>query len=255
MTRFAHAPILQHPERIHPLLWRGSQLTHTGRKTVATGYSELDAQLPGRGWPTGVLIEIMQTRSGTGEIQLLKPALLGLPDDRSIIFLNPPHIPSAVCLSQWFADSRRIFWIRTDSARNTQWVAEKILQHNTCAALLCWFDQAHPASVHRLHLAARQSSTLCFGLRPAACAAQHSVAPLRLLLEPGFEGLNIWLLNRRGPRLDKPVHLDLHQFRTDSISAPALHHDAMDQHLSDRTGPVPGHVPASHRHRIAAIHS
>lgn len=32
MTRFAHAPVLQHPERIHPLLWRGSQLARPVHK-------------------------------------------------------------------------------------------------------------------------------------------------------------------------------------------------------------------------------
>lgn len=160
MTCLLHSRALLHPEKIHPSLWRGSQLACARRKTISTGYPDLDAQLPGQGWPTGALIEILSPQPGAGEIQLLKPALLALQDDRNIILLNPPYIPYSLCLQQWLPATQHIFWIRSDSNRNTLWAAEKILQHNTSAALLCWFDAAHTAHVHRLHLAARQSSTL-----------------------------------------------------------------------------------------------
>lgn len=261
MTRFvhahslAHASVLQHPERLHPLLWRGTQLAKPVQKTVSTGYSELDAQLPGRGWPAGDLIEIMLPRSGIGEIQLLKPALLSLADERSIIFLNPPYIPSSLCVQQWFPSSQRILWIKADCPRNTLWVAEKILRHNTCAALLCWVNKAHPASLHRLHLAARQSETLFFSLRPATCAMRNSIAPLRLALEPDPRGLDIWLLKRRGPYSDSPVRLTLHNLHTHQRRTPALHHETLDQRLSDQFGARPRHVSTIRRNGHAAIYS
>lgn len=154
MTQPLHSPALQHPEKIHPSLWRGSQLAHFGQETIPSGYCALDAQLPGHGWPTGTLIEIMSARSGIGEVQLLKPALLSLPSDRNIVLINPPYIPSALCLMHWFSDTQRIYWIRSSTTRNTLWAAEKVLLHNSSAALLCWFNNAHPASVRRLHLAA-----------------------------------------------------------------------------------------------------
>lgn len=252
MTRFAHASVLQHPERIHPLLWRGSQLARPAHKTVATGYPQLNAQLPGCGWPVGALIEVMQTQPGIGEIQLLKPALQRLENEGSIILLNPPHTPSAVCLQQWFPFGRRFLWIKTDDPRNTLWAAEKILQHNACAALVCWVNQAHPAAVHRLHLAARQTETLLFSVRPAAVAMQNSVAPLRLALQPTALGLDVQLLKRRGPRANGPVHLVLH---THPSFTPAMHHETMDQHLSDQPQPATGPLSASPRNGLAAIHA
>lgn len=254
MTRFLHSPALLHPEKIHPSLWRGSQLAAALRKTVSTGYPDLDAQLPGQGWPTGALIEILLPRPGASEIQLLKPALRALQDDRNIILLNPPYIPYSLYLQQWLPAIQHIFWIRSDSNRNTLWAAEKILQHNTSAALLCWFDTAHTALVHRLHLAARQSSTLFFSFRPASLAPQSSVAPLRLKLEPTSWGLNVRVLKRQGPILKTDIPLELHPSRTGQPLHPQLHHDALDQYPLT---PTVQHSPdiESRGYRPAAIHS
>ena len=149
-----------------------------------------------------------------GEIQLLKPALYNLDSKGSIILVNPPYVPSSLCLQYWFSNRQRILWVKADTVRNTLWATEKILQHNTCAALLCWIPKAHPASIHRLHLAARQSHTLFFSLRPASAATQSSIAPLRLSLEPGIQGLNIHVLKRRGPLLKKAIPLRLHRPET-----------------------------------------
>src|SRR5690625_1140809 len=102
MTQHLHSPGLQPlaarqpPERIHPSLWRGTQLAHAYEKTVPTGYPALNSELPGQGWPTGTLIELMPERPGVGEIQLLKPALLQLQAEGRIMVLNPPHTPSAL---------------------------------------------------------------------------------------------------------------------------------------------------------------
>ena len=216
MTRLLDSSVLQHPEKIHPALWRGSQLAHSFQKTVSTGYDALDEQLPGQGWPTGALIEIMSPRSGMGEMQLLKPALLNLVNDRSIILVNPPYTPSSLSLQHWFSD-QRIFWIRPNTTRNTLWTAEKILQHNTSAALLCWIADAHPASVQRLHLAARKSHTLFFSLRPASVATQSSIAPLRLRLDPDIWGLNVSVLKRRGPRLNTAIPVYLRKPNTETL--------------------------------------
>lgn len=232
MNRLSTPPALLHPERIHPSLWRGSQLAPAFRKTVSSGYSDLDAQLPGHGWPTGTLIEILLAQSGSCEMQLLKPSLLALQDDRNIILLNPPHTPSSLCLQQWLPSTQHIFWIRPDSTLNTLWAAEKILQHNTSAALLCWFDTAPASLVHRLHRVARQSSTLFFSFRPASIATQSSVAPLRINLELTPQGLNIHLLKRQGSFLKTDISLNFHSSGQRQPSLPQLRHDALDQHPS-----------------------
>lgn len=237
MTLFSRPHVLRHPEQIHPALWRGSQLAQPCQKTISTGYLQLDAQLPGKGWPTGSLIEIMSAHPGVGEIQLLKPALTLLEAGGSISLVNPPYIPSASYLEHWFSGKHRIFWIKPDTPRNTLWAAEKILQHNASAALLCWINAAHPASLRRLHLAARQSQTLFFSFRPASAANQTSIAPLRLNLEPSAAGLDVIVIKRRGPLLTTGIRLYSSQVDHSNASTPSSNHDSLDQHLSEQLLP------------------
>ncbi len=49
---------------------------------LPTGFSLLDAQLPGGGWPQGALTEILCDEQGFGEVSLLLPALL---DDVEVV--------------------------------------------------------------------------------------------------------------------------------------------------------------------------
>lgn len=196
------------PQCIHPQLWRASQLSHPCRRTVASGHTHLDACLPGGGWPTGSLIEILlEQPAGVGEIHLLKPALGQADHTRSLVFLNPPHMPSALCLQQWFQQRHRIYWVRTQSSSDTLWAAEKILQYDATAALLCWVDAMRWQSLRRLHLAAGRSSVLFFCFRPAPAMNEPSAAPLRLALSNTAQGLSIRLVKRRGPTLAEPILL------------------------------------------------
>ena len=44
-------------------VWRADALAHGACAVVATGSSVLDAQLPGGGWPVGVIVEILQAQN------------------------------------------------------------------------------------------------------------------------------------------------------------------------------------------------
>src|SRR3546814_13269354 len=66
------------PQRIHPALWRASQLARMPGRCVDTGFPALSAQLPGGGWPLGDLIELLIQQPGIGEMQLLSHALSDL---------------------------------------------------------------------------------------------------------------------------------------------------------------------------------
>ena len=57
----------------HPAIWRGRSTAPTD--TLSTGFSTLDAGLPGGGWPCTGLIEILTPRTGLGELRLLVPLL------------------------------------------------------------------------------------------------------------------------------------------------------------------------------------
>ena len=50
----------------HPSIWRGGSCARVTVPSVPTGFAELDAVLPGGGWPAAALTEIYAERSGIG---------------------------------------------------------------------------------------------------------------------------------------------------------------------------------------------
>src|SRR3546814_107470 len=130
--------ILHHPEHIHPSLWKASQLAQAQRPSLSTGFTQLDNELPGRGWPIGTLIEITLNRPGIGELSLLQPALAQLESERSVMLIQPPCVPQFQCWANWGLDAQRLLWIQAGTLNDTLWACDKALQHNACSALLCW---------------------------------------------------------------------------------------------------------------------
>src|SRR5271163_4538871 len=71
------------------------------RPVWSTGCSSLDARLPGGGWPTASLIEVLLDDTGLGEVQLFLPALVAsqrstegnIGDARWLVWIAPPHEP------------------------------------------------------------------------------------------------------------------------------------------------------------------
>ncbi|CAM4348672.1 Cell division protein [Bordetella tumbae] len=195
------------PEHIHPALWRATQLAHGAQRGVATGYATLSAQLPGGGWPSGALIELLTPHAGIGEIRLLQPALAQLDRHHPIALVQPPHVPHQACWQGWRLNPEQLLWIAPERPLDALWAAEQILKHGSCGALLCWLPRVRPESLRRLHLAAQMADTLCFVLRPATAAQQASPAPLRLALAPAPGGLSVHILKRRGPSCTEPLSL------------------------------------------------
>ena len=61
---------------------------------ISTTYELLDRELPGAGWPTGGLTEILVSRKGIGELQLVLPALAALSwAGKRVAWIAPPHLP------------------------------------------------------------------------------------------------------------------------------------------------------------------
>lgn len=220
---------LLHPERIHPALWRGSQLARSRQSTIGTGFDALDHELPGRGWPLGSLIELMPTQPGIGEILLLRPALARLDAQRSIALVHPPYEPCFHCWINWKLAGHRLLWIRPQTHGDILWTAEQILKHNACAALLCWVDSVRPAALRRLHLLAQQTDTLFMVLRPHEAARQASAAPLRLALQPTVQGIEASIIKRQGPSAGQPVSIPLYPTRPTFIAP--VPHVSLDQPL------------------------
>lgn len=219
----ASASLLRHPERIHPALWRATQLARPGRPTVATGFPALDHALPGQGWPVGQLIELMLQRPGCGELQLFRPALLHRAAERSIALVQPPYLPCIQAWAHWRLAPERLLWIQPSCPADALWATEQILRHNVCAAVFCWAQSLRPASLRRLHLLAQQSDSLCIVLRPASARRQPSAAVLRLALEPCRLGMLLHIVKRQGAASPAPLTLQLY-----APSRKTSHHAALD---------------------------
>lgn len=214
---------LRHPERIHPALWRATQLARPAHPTVATGFAALDRELPGQGWPVGQLIEVMLERPGLGELQLFRPALMRRHPERSIALVRPPYPPCIQAWAHWQLAPERLVWIQPQGVADALWAAEQALRHNVCAAVFCWADPVRAAALRRLQLLARQSDSLCIIMRPASVRAQASAAVLRVQLQPLRRGLQLHIVKRQGAAWPEPVTLQLYASR----QAPA-HHAPVD---------------------------
>ncbi|WP_026354355.1 translesion DNA synthesis-associated protein ImuA [Massilia niastensis] len=196
------------PEALHPSLWRASQLARGGARCVDTGHATLSKQLPGGGWPTGTLVDLLLQQPGIGEMRLLRPALAACAE-RRIVLLQPPHPPQALALAALGLEPSQLLWLRTSRSADALWAAEQVLRSGSCGALLFWTGHVRSDSLRRLHLAAQSGETLFFMLRPLAAAQDASPAPLRLSLRPAAGGMEIGFLKRRGPQRDAPLFLPL----------------------------------------------
>ncbi|PWF42902.1 translesion DNA synthesis-associated protein ImuA [Massilia glaciei] len=199
---------LADPGALHPSLWRASQLAHATTRCVDTGHPVLSGQLPGGGWPTGTLIDLLLQQPGIGELRLLRPALLGVAR-RRIVLLQPPHPPQALALAALGLAPSQLLWVRGTRSADALWAAEQVLRSGSCGALLLWQSHARGETLRRLHLAAQAGETLFFMLRPLAAAQDASPAPLRLSLRPAAGGIEIGFVKRRGPQRDAPLFLPL----------------------------------------------
>ena len=196
------------PEALHPSLWLASQLAHSTARCIDTGHPVLSSQLPGGGWPTGTLIDLLLQQAGIGEMRLLRPALASVAK-RRIVLLQPPHPPQALALAALGLDPAHLLWLRASRTADALWAAEQVLRSGSCGALLFWTNHARGESLRRLHLAAQCGETLFFMMRPLASAQDSSPAPLRLSLRPAPGGLDIGFIKRRGPQRDAPLFLPL----------------------------------------------
>jgi protein ImuA len=193
---------------LHPSLWRASQLARSSTHCVDTGHAALSAQLPGGGWPTGALVDLLLQQPGIGELRLLRPALAEVAK-RRIVLLQPPHPPQALAMAALGVPPADLIWLRAGQTADALWAAEQVLRSGSCGALLFWQNHMRADSLRRLHLAAQAGETLFFLMRPLAASQDASPAPLRLALRPQAGGIEIDFVKRRGPQRDASLFLPL----------------------------------------------
>ena len=192
-------------------VWRASQMGASNSRATPSGYEALDRELPNGGWPASVLIELLLSQNGIGELRLLAPTLAALTQaGKTVILLAPPHIPFAPALAELGMDLQQVLLIQTDKPMDRIWAVEQTLKSASFGALLCWLPQARPDHLRRLQLAAGSGDGLCFVFRPVAAQRESSPAPLRIACRASqCGGIEVDIVKRRGPVFVQPVLLPL----------------------------------------------
>jgi len=182
----------------HPSLWRAREQDGS-RAGLPTGHAVLDRVLPGGGWPSQGLIEILADRTGIGELSLLLPVLARLcgDDDGWLAWVAPPHPPYAPALAAAGIDVDRVLVVRAPPA---EWAMEQALRSGACCAVLGWAACRDRHSLRRLQLAAEQSRCLAVLFRGLREGRDPSPAVLRIALEGTPGGLVLRILKSRGGR-------------------------------------------------------
>ena len=195
---------------VRPDIWRG-RLADSAVPALSSSFSELDAELPGGGWPRGALTEILVDSVGIGECSLLMPALNAMREaGRWSVLIAPPHGLHAPAWISRGVDFARLAVVSPTCRRDVLWATEQALSGGAAGAVLCWAAHVDPAQVRRLQVAAAGSTALAFLFRPLRARTESSSAPLRLLLSAGPRGrLAVDLLKRRGQPCGRTLYLDV----------------------------------------------
>ena len=194
----------------NPAIWRGDQYAKVAVESIPTGFAELDAQLPGRGWPRAALTELLISQRGIGELRLLLPALVRLSkDDKWLVLVAPPHRPFAPGFESLGVNLSRLIVVETKSDGESLWAAERCLRSGSCAAVLAWPGSGPRTQLRRLQLAAEEGKSLGVVFGSTRNAAHPSPAPLRIQLAASRGKLELQILKRRGGGWAPPLALDL----------------------------------------------
>ncbi len=189
-------------------VWRGGAPPAAGAPCVPTGFRELDRALPGGGWPTGALTEILCSQEGFGELQLVLPAFAALTRQaKRVAWLAPPHLPYAPGLAEAGVDLAHLAVVRAPGRRDALWAAEQVLRAGACHAVLAWLPHARYAELRRLAVAAESGPAFVALFRPVEAANESSPACLRLLLDPRDGRLEAHILKRRGAPAAVPLDI------------------------------------------------
>jgi protein ImuA len=185
------------------MVWRASDAGHAAcTATQSSGHADLDAVLPGQGWPVGGLIEVLQQQPVGADWQLVGPALIARQQQAlregharwagSVILINPVHPPFTPTWNDAGLDASRLVWLHPPQPQACAWVA-----------VLAWLPHATATVLRRLQFMAAQSGCLLWVFRPGVCSSQASPAPLRLEVSVAASaietpGLQVRVLKRRG---------------------------------------------------------
>ncbi len=182
----------------NPAIWRGDDCAPEPA-AMSSGFPELDAVLPGRGWPTDALTEVVLAR----ELVCLQASHC------DIVWIAPPHVPYAPGLAAAGLDLARLLIVRCRSLAEELWAFDQALRAPECGAAFAWLPSHDDRVLRRLAVAAREGRSWGVLWRRPGQQAIAAAAPLRLALAPQERRLAVRVLKRRGGDVAQPVLIDV----------------------------------------------
>lgn len=197
------------PAAVEAALWRANELGKAVTPAVPTGFSSLDAELPGGGWPRRGITELLLAQPAVLEWRLLGPALRQIvAAGQDIVLVSPPREPHLPGLRHAGVDERHLVWIDADAPAQRLWCTEQLLRSSAFGALIAWLPQARPEQIRRLQVGAQACQGPVFLCRPAAARHEASAAPLRVEARIGIDWeLQVSVVKRRGPAHEGTIAL------------------------------------------------
>jgi protein ImuA len=190
-----------------PHVWRVGDLA-PAKACVSTGYEALDAQLPGGGWPTGSVIEILQEAPSRHVWRLVLPGLVSIMSRQPgpAVLIGAPLQPFAPSLAAQGLNPERLLCVQSEKTALRLWAAEQALRCAQVTAVMAWLPQARSEELRRLQLAAQQHGRMLFVFRDLTDREQASPAALRIQVG-GIDRIEVEIVKRRGPPLIAAISL------------------------------------------------
>lgn len=190
-------------------MWRGTDLPEPGGRACPTGWAELDAELPGCGWPTACVTEVLSPQQSLLEWRLIGPALRRVvAAGEQVVLVGPPKPPHLPGLLHEGLDERHLIWIQAQTPAERLWVTEQLVRAGAAGAIAAWLPQARQDQIRRLQVFAQGSEALVFLFRPEAARDEASAAPLRMHARALLDwALEVTVFKRRGPVQVAPVRV------------------------------------------------
>lgn len=203
-----------------PHVWRGRELAQAPEKTVSTGHAALDAQLPGRGWPLGQLVEVLQQEAQQHVWQLVGPGLSAAMRSHGdpAVLVDAPYQPFGPALRAQGIPPEQLLCVQACRPSARLWAAEQALRCADVCAVLAWLPQSRQEDLRRLHLIAQSGEKLLVVFRGIASRDHSSPARVRLLVQ-GTESMEVLILKRRGPPVLQPLLLASQPARLSALLA------------------------------------
>src|SRR6059058_5856993 len=128
-----------------PHVWRGRELAQAQERTLSTGHAALDAHLPGRGWPLGCLVEVLQSEGQQHVWALLGPGLsAALASGDPAVLVHPPYQPFGPCLRAQGIAPERLLLVTAERPSLRLWATEQALRCGDVSAVVAWLPHARP---------------------------------------------------------------------------------------------------------------